>query len=44
MRGCTFSPIVVRKSDGMAFNYESAFFNMDKSAEDAGAVLDDGPL
>lgn len=42
--GGTFSPIVVRKSDGMALNYESVFFNMAEDAEDVGDTLREGTL
>lgn len=42
--GGTFSPIVVRKSDGMALNYESVFFNMAEDAEDVGDALSEGTL
>lgn len=42
--GGTLSPIVIRKSDGKAFNYESVFFDMSEDAEDIGDMLSDGSL
>lgn len=38
------SPIVIRKSDGAALNYEPVFFNMSEDAEDVGDVMSEGNL
>lgn len=42
--GGVSSPIVIRKSDGAALNYEPIFFNMDIGAEDPGEVLKEGDV
>ena len=40
--GGTHSPIVIRKSDLEALNYEPIFFNFSDEAEDVGDVIKEG--
>lgn len=42
--GGTLSPIVIRKSDGVALNYEPIFFNLDADAEDVGEIIAEGSI
>lgn len=37
-------PIVIRKSDMAALNYEPIFFNMDADAEDPGDPISEGAI
>lgn len=38
------SPIVIRKADKVALNYEPIFFNLDADAEDVGDIIAEGKL
>ena len=38
------SPIVIRKSDLAALNYEPIFFNMSADAEDVGEIIAEGEI
>lgn len=40
--GGELSPIVIRKSDSEALNYESVFFDLSDDAEDAGEIILEG--
>lgn len=40
--GGTKSPIVIRKDDMAALNYESVFFNFDADAKDVGDIIAEG--
>ena len=42
--GGTMSPIVIRKSDMAALNYEPIFFDFSEDAEDVGPVLAEGEV
>lgn len=42
--GGSMSPIVIRKSDGVALNYAPIFFNMDADSEDVGEILSRGDI
>ena len=42
--GGDYSPIVIRKSDGVALNYAPIFFNIDAEAEDVGEVISEGSI
>jgi hypothetical protein len=38
------SPIVIRKSDGKAFNYAPIFFNLEEGTDDVGDVISEGAI
>lgn len=38
------SPIVIRKSDGKAFNYAPIFFDLEEGADDVGDVISEGAV
>lgn len=42
--GGDFSPVVIRKSDGVALNYAPIFFDLSPDAEDVGEVIAEGAL
>lgn len=42
--GGTKSPVVIRKSDGMALNYAPIFFNLSADAEDVGDAIKEGVI
>ncbi|MDD7583837.1 MAG: hypothetical protein PUJ78_03225 [Coriobacteriaceae bacterium] len=42
--GGPLSPVVVRKSDSEALNYESVFFDLSDDAEDVGGIISEGHI